>query len=51
MEFNPDDCSYVFKIITFANGKFYIISYEDKSKVLENAALAEKMVASFQIIK
>ncbi len=52
IEFNPDDFSYVFKIITFANGKFYIIFYgEDNSKVPETLPLANKMVESFQIIK
>lgn len=52
IEFNPDDFSYVFKITTFANGKFYILFYsEDKLKVPETLPLANKMVESFQIIK
>jgi hypothetical protein len=47
---STDGFSYKSKIITVANGKFYILSYvEDPLKVPEMLPLVNKMVESFQI--
>jgi len=52
MEFAGQDNSYLFEICTIANGKIYILTYEDYTfKVPETLPLANKMVKSFQVIK
>jgi hypothetical protein len=51
MEFAAEDSFYLFEICTIANGKIYILTYQDyASKVPETLPLANKMVESFQII-
>jgi PsbP len=51
MEFAGEDNFYLFEICTIANGKIYILTYQDyPSKVPETLPLANKMVESFQII-
>lgn len=51
MEFAGQDNFYLFEICTIANGKIYILTYQDyASKVPETLPLANKMVESFQII-
>jgi hypothetical protein len=50
MEFTGKDSFYLFEICTIANGKIYILTYQDYPlKVPETLALANKMVESFQI--
>ena len=50
MEFSGEDSFYLFEICTIANGKIYILTYEDNAlKVPETLPLANKMVESFQI--
>jgi hypothetical protein len=51
MEFAGEDSFYLFEICTIANGKIYILTYQDyPSRVPETLPLANKMVESFQII-
>jgi len=51
MEFAAEDSFYLFEICTIADGKIYILTYQDyASKVPETLPLANKMVESFQII-
>jgi PsbP len=51
MEFAGQDNFYLFEICTIANGKIYILTYQDyASKVPETLPLANKMAESFQII-
>ena len=50
MEFTGKDSFYLFEICTIANGKIYILTYQDYPlKVPETLPLANKMVESFQI--
>ena len=50
MEFAGEDSFYLFEICTIANGKIYILTYQDYAlKVPETLPLANKMVESFQI--
>ena len=50
MEFAGQDNSYLFEICTIANGRIYVLTYQDyRSKVPETLPLANKMVESFQI--
>jgi len=52
MEFAGEDSFYLFEICTIANGKIYILTYQDYDlKVPETLPLANKMVESFQISK
>jgi PsbP-like protein len=51
MEFSGEDSFYLFEICTIANGKIYILTYQDYAlKVPETLPLADKMVESFQIL-
>jgi hypothetical protein len=51
MEFAGQDSFYLFEICTIANGKIYILTYQDYPlKVPETLPLADKMVESFQIL-
>jgi hypothetical protein len=51
IEFAGEDSFYLFEICTIANGKIYILTYQDyPSRVPETLPLANKMVESFQII-
>jgi hypothetical protein len=51
MEFSGEDSFYLFEICTIANGKIYILTYQDYPlKVPETLPLADKMVESFQIL-
>jgi hypothetical protein len=51
MEFAGEDSIYLFEICTIANGKIYILTYQDYSlRVPETLPLANNMVESFQII-
>jgi hypothetical protein len=50
MEFTGKDSLYLFEICTIANGKIYILTYQDYAlKVPETLPLANKIVESFQI--
>ena len=50
MEFAGEDNFYLLEICTIANGRIYILTYQDyPSKVPETLPLANKMVDSFQI--
>jgi PsbP len=50
MEFAGVDSFYLFEICTIANGKIYILTYQDNAlNVPETLPLANKMVQSFQI--
>jgi len=50
MEFAGKDSFYLFEICTIANGKIYILTYQDTaSTVPKTLPLANKMVESFQI--
>ena len=50
MEFAGQDNLYLFEICTIANGRVYVLTYQDyPSKVPETLPLANKMVESFQI--
>jgi hypothetical protein len=50
MEFAGEDSFYLFEICTIANGKIFILTYQDNAlKVPETLPLANKMVESFQI--
>ena len=52
MEFAGESSFYLFEICTIANGKIYVLTYQDYSlKVPETLPLANKMVESFQVIK
>jgi hypothetical protein len=51
MEFAGQDSFYLFEICTIANGKIYILTYQDYAlKVPETLPLADKMVESFQVL-
>ena len=50
MEFAGEDNFYLFEICTIANGKMYVLTYQDNAlKVPETLPLANKMAESFQI--
>ena len=52
MEFAGEDSFYLFEICTIANGKIYILTYQDNAlKVPETLTLANKMAESFQFIE
>jgi hypothetical protein len=52
MEFAGKDSFYLFEICTIANGKIYILTYQDNAlKVPETLPIANKMVDSFQFIE
>jgi len=51
MEFSGKDNFYLFEICTIANGKIYILTYQDDPlKVPETLPLANKMVESFRLV-